>query len=429
MKKALIICYYWPPAGGPGVQRWLKFVSYLRDFEIEPIVYVPQNPSYPLLDENLVTEIPEGITILKHPIKEPYKFAAFFFKSKTRQISSGIISKESPSVIEKLMLFIRGNLFVPDARVGWVAPSVTFLKDYLLTHKVDCIITSGPPHSLHLIGLSLQKQTKLPWIADFRDPWTTIHYHKSLRLTRASALKHKKLESLVLNKADHILVTSPSTKKECSLLTQQPITLITNGFDPIKEVVASLDKKFSIAHIGSLLTERNPLILWEVLSEIALDNQDFASDLEITLAGAVSHEVLASIALFGLTNNTTLKGYVSHSAAINLQHSAQILLLLEMDSPQTKAIIPGKLFEYLQARRPIIALGPQGSDVKDILELTASGYYITPTQKDSLHKQILVYYRAYKNAGLSVPCGDISAFTRKSLTKKLAGVINSVVNT
>jgi glycosyltransferase involved in cell wall biosynthesis len=429
MKKALIICYYWPPAGGPGVQRWLKFVSYLKEFGIEPIVYVPKNPSYPLLDENLVSEIPKNITILKHPIKEPYKIAALFSKKKTRQISSGIISKEKPTLIEKLLLFVRGNLFIPDARVGWVAPSVTFLKEYLSTHQVDCIITSGPPHSLHLIGMALQKQIKKPWIADFRDPWTTIHYHKSLRLTKASALKHKKLESLVLNKADHILVTSPSTKKECSLLTKKPITLITNGFDTINEVVPSLDKKFSIAHIGSLLTERNPLLFWEVLSEIALNNQDFASDFEITLAGVVSDEVLTSIASFGLTNNITLKGYVPHKVAIKLQHSAQILLLLEMDTQETKAIIPGKLFEYLQARRPIIALGPDGSDVQGILEDTASGCYIAPTQKDRLHKQILLYYRAYKNGTLSVPSNDISAFTRKSLTKRLAGVIKTVVNT
>jgi hypothetical protein len=427
MKKALIICYYWPPAGGPGVQRWLKFVTYLKDFGIEPIMYVPENPNYPLLDENIVSEIPEGMTILKHPIREPYKLATFLSKKKTQQMSSGIISKKTPFFIEKLMLFVRGNFFIPDARVGWVKPSVFFLKEYLSKNPVDCLITSGPPHSLHLIGMKLQEQIHLPWIADFRDPWTTIHYHKSLRLTKISEKKHKKLEALVLNTANHILVTSPSTKKEFSLLTQKPITVITNGFEPVTDVVTSLDAKFSIAHIGSLLSERNPFVLWEVLSKIASKDTDFASNIQITLAGAVSEEVLASIASFGLTKNTVLKGYVSHKEAIQLQHNTQVLLLLEIDSEETKAIIPGKLFEYLQAQRPILAIGPEGSDIEGILNVTHSGHYITTNQKDILQERILSYYNEYKNGTLSIASKDIQVYTRKSLTKKLASILKAVL--
>ena len=427
MKKALIICYYWPPSGGPGVQRWLKFVSHLKSFDIDPVVYVPQNPNYPIVDQDLVVQIPKELTVLKRPIKEPYKFAAIFSKKKTQQISSGIISNKKPSALEKLLLFVRGNYFIPDARVGWVNPSVVFLKQYLKANPVDCIITSGPPHSMHLIGLELQNELDLPWITDFRDPWTTIHYHKSLRLTKASKAKHKALESLVLNSANHILVTSPSTAKEFSLLTTKPITVITNGFEPIEADTPVLDTTFSIAHIGSLLTQRNPTYLWEVLSQIIKEDPIFAQDLEICLTGVVSDEVRFSIALAGLTSNTTIKGYVSHKEALILQHKAQVLLLLEQDSEDTKAIIPGKLFEYLQAARPIIAIGPKGSDIEGIINKTASGVYVSADQKDVLKKQILLYYNAYKKEALFINSKNIELFTRKTLTKKLAELIKSLI--
>ena len=193
MKRALIVTYYWPPAGGPGVQRWLKFVKYFKEFGVEPIVYIPENPNYPFVDENFSAEIPSDTEILKHPIKEPYRFAKFFSKKKTKQMSSGIIPKKDSTAIEKLMLYVRGNFFIPDARVGWVKPSVKYLSDYLENNDVDVVITTGPPHSLHLIGKQLKKELNVKWIADFRDPWTTIHYHKSLRLNKTSEKKHKAL--------------------------------------------------------------------------------------------------------------------------------------------------------------------------------------------------------------------------------------------
>ena len=173
MKKVLIITYYWPPAGGPGVQRWLKFVKYLPDYTIEPIVYIPQNPTYPLIDENLVNEVDDKVTILKHKITEPYRWASIFSKSSTKKISSGIIpNKKKQSIVQRLMLWVRGNLFIPDARVLWVKPSIDYLSNYIKEHNIDIVITTGPPHSVHLIGLGLKQQLGVKWFADFRDPWT-----------------------------------------------------------------------------------------------------------------------------------------------------------------------------------------------------------------------------------------------------------------
>lgn len=428
MKRALIVTYYWPPAGGPGVQRWLKFVKYFRDFGIEPIVYIPENPSYPLVDVNFGTEIPSGIEILKHPIKEPYRFASVFSKKKTKQMSSGIIPKKKSSTMEKLMLYIRGNFFIPDARVGWVKPSVKFLSDYISKNPVDVVITTGPPHSLHLIGMQLKKELGVKWIADFRDPWTTIHYHKSLRLNKASEKKHKELEAGVLNTADTIVVTSPTTKKEFEAITNKPIAVITNGFDTSEEISVTVDEHFSISHIGSLLSERNPEALWKTLRKISEENPSFKEDLRLKFAGAVSEEVKKSLQRNELLENSNFAGYVSHSEALQLQKRSQLLLLVEIDSGETKAIIPGKLFEYLAAGRPIIALGPEGSDIKGIIQETQAGRFFSYSERKALESEILRCYEEFKKGNLNVSSVAIEKYSRRELTKHMASLIVESIN-
>lgn len=423
MKRVLIITYYWPPAGGPGVQRWLKFVKYFREFGVEPIVYVPENPNYPLLDDNFSSEIPADIEIIKQPINEPYRFAKFFSKKKTKQISSGIISKKDVSAMEKLMLYVRGNFFIPDARVGWVKPSVDFLSKYITENPVDLIITTGPPHSLHLIGMELKQELGVKWLADFRDPWTTIHYHKSLRLNKTSERKHKVLEAAVLNSADIITVTSPTTKKEFEMITEKPIEVITNGYDVLEEKPFKMDTKFSISHIGSLLSERNPQVLWKVLAEISKENPQFKNDLLLKFAGAVSEDVKISIDNFGLNENCSFLGYVSHSEALKLQNESQLLLLVEINSSETRAIIPGKLFEYLAAKRPIIALGPKESDIEEIIKKTNSGKFFSYWDDIELKNEILQLYNQFKLGDLQIASEGIEKFSRRELTRQMASLL------
>ncbi len=419
----LVITYYWPPAGGPGVQRWLKFITYFRGFGIEPTVYIPENPHYPLQDESLLSEVPKGITIIKQLIKEPYGFAKIFSKKKTKQVSSGIITNKKQSVLEKLMLWVRGNFFIPDARVGWVKPSVAYLEKYISENNIDTIITTGPPHSLHLIGMQLKEKTGIKWLADFRDPWTTIHYHKSLRLSKSSHEKHKELERKVLNKADQIVVTSQNTKNEFSTLTNKPIEVITNGYEASNNIQTQLDTQFTLVHIGSLLSNRNPKILWKVLSEISKENKDFKTNLQLKLVGIVGEEIIDSIQEFGLSENSKIIGYVSHKEALLFQYNAQVLLLVEMDTPETKAIIPGKLFEYMVARRPIIALGPDGSDVETILTETNSGNYFLYSEEKKLKAQILTYYEKFKEGSLVSESKDIAKYSRRELTQRMSKLL------
>jgi glycosyltransferase involved in cell wall biosynthesis len=425
MKRVLIICYYWPPAGGPGVQRWLKFVKYLREFGVKPTVFVPENAHYPLVDDSFQVEIPDDLEVIKFPIKEPYRFAKWISKKKTKTISSGIISEKNPSLIEKLLLYLRGNLFIPDARVGWVKPSVGYLSRYLRETKIDTVITTGPPHSLHLIGQQLKKDLGVRWIADFRDPWTTIHYYKSLRLTKASEKKHKALERGVLQSADAIVVTSPGTREEFSEITKTPITVITNGYDTSEKIKRMPDTEFTLVHVGSLLSDRNPEVLWKILSELCAENNAFKKAFRLKLVGVVGAEIEQSLSIYNLSGHLQTPGYVSHKEALQTQWNAQLLLLIEMNQPETMAIIPGKLFEYLAARRPIIALGPEGSDIKAILDDTQTGSFFLYAEEKRLKDQLLDYFEAFQNNSLNIASENIEKYSRRELTKTLANLIRS----
>jgi len=398
----------------------------LPDFGIEPIVYIPENPTYPILDNNLESQVSKDVIVLRKKIIEPYRWASIFSRKQTQKISSGIISsKKKQTFIEKILLWLRGNLFIPDARVLWVKPSVKYLEKYLQENNIDTIITTGPPHSMHLIGLKLKAKLNINWIADFRDPWTTIGYHKELLLSNSSIKKHKELESKVLNSADKIIVTSSLTKLEFQDITTKPIEVITNGYDVENVEKQKLDSKFTLAHIGSLLSNRNPEVLWNALSKIIQENQTFKEDFELKLIGKVSQEVLSTLEKYNLSSYINNLGYISHKEAIEHQKKSQVLLLIEIDSVDTKAIIPGKIFEYLVSDRPILAIGPEGSDFKNIILSTNTGVFFNYSENQKLKELILQYYFLFKEDNLKVYPIGLQQYSRKNLTQQLAQFINT----
>ncbi len=428
MKKVLIVAYYWPPAGGPGVQRWLKFVNYLPEFGIGPIVYVPENANYPIIDKSLEEEIPSRVKVIKKPILEPYKFASLFAKKETKEISAGLIkTKEKTNFMQELLLAIRGNLFIPDARKFWVKPSVSFLKIYLEENEINTIITTGPPHSLHLIGLKLKQALNLTWIADFRDPWTSIGYHKKLKLSKNSAKKHRELEREVLQNASHIITTSFTTKKEFEQITTKPITVITNGYETYKKPSVKKDNYFTVAHIGSLLSERNPRVLWKALSELIKENEAFKKAFRLRLVGKVSQVVEQTLKEYNLENYLEKTGYVPHEEAIKFQYQSTLLLLIEIDKPETQAIIPGKLFEYLYTQKPILAIGPKDWDVQKILTKVGAQQSFLYTEKNSVKAYITKVFENYLKGQTHLKLHGLEDFSRKNLTKKLSKLIESAV--
>ncbi|WP_353101477.1 glycosyltransferase family 4 protein [Myroides odoratus] len=424
-KKVLIICYYWPPAGGPGVQRWLKFVKYLPDFNIEPIVYVPDGANYPLIDAQLEQEVDPSITILRHKIKEPYGLAKKLAGQRAQTMSSGMIPQvRNQSKWDKLLLWIRGNMFIPDARIGWVKPSVAYLKDYLKQHPdIDTIITTGPPHSVHLIGLALKKKLNVKWFADFRDPWTTIGYHKELKLSDQAKEKHIALEREVLNTADQLIVTSKTTRKEFETKTDKPIAIITNGYDVVHLGKIPLDEKFTLAHIGSFLSNRNPRVLWKAISELRRENQAFKEAFELKLIGKISEDILHTLEEFKLLECTDNRGYVENQEALRQMRASQVLLLVEIDSDDTRAIIPGKLFEYMAAERPILAIGPEESDFFEIIQQTNVGRNALYSEKDKIREILMQYFEQYQKKQLQVHAMGLQYFGRKRLTERLVSVL------
>ncbi|MGK0307565.1 MAG: glycosyltransferase involved in cell wall biosynthesis, partial [Urechidicola sp.] len=325
--KVLIITYYWPPAGGSGVQRWLKFAKYLQDFDIEPIVYTVDNPNYDVVDTSLENEIPDSITVLKQPIFEPNNFI------KKKKVATANVSS-NPSFIQKSLQYIRGNYFIPDARKFWVKPSVKYLTSYLKSNPVDVVITTGPPHSMHLIGMRLKQKLGVKWLADFRDPMSNLFYNKDLLLTTKSKIKLNQLEKEILSKADVVVTVSNHLQKEFQKYRTK-VEVITNGYDNevLIEQTYSLDKKFTLSHIGLLPTQSNPIALWQVLKEILSENEEFAQDLQLNFIGNSSKQIIDSLKDFDLLNHASIIDYVAHSEAIQLQKKSQVLLLL---IPQVK---------------------------------------------------------------------------------------------
>ena len=421
--KVVIITYYWPPSGGSGVQRWLKFVKYLRNFDIEPVVFTVDNPNYPITDESLLTEIPKNIEIIKVPIWEPNNFLSIFKKNKTSE-SAGFLNP-NPTFVGKMLQYVRANYFIPDARKFWVKPSTTYLEKYVLENKIDAFITTGPPHSLHLIGLHLKQKLNVKWIADFRDPWTAIDYFHQLPLTEKSKKKHKLLEKNVLGKADAVLVVGKTMKENFKHFNKN-IHVITNGFDDeISEVKSTLDSKFSITHIGLMNDDRNPVILWEVLHQICEENEVFKEDLLIRIIGKTAESVDQNLSKFHKKNIEKI-AYLNHVDVKEYQHKSQILLLAINKVPSAKGILTGKIFEYLQAKRPILAIGPTDGDAAEIIRNTNAGFAIDFDDEIELKSVILKLYNHYKAGNLAVNSLNINQYHRKELTKDLATIIKNL---
>jgi len=418
--KVLIITYYWPPAGGSGVQRWLKFVKYLQNFDVEPIVYTVDNANYPKEDKTLLQEVPTHIKILKQPIWEPTNL--LFWKKKEAQKSD-----VSNAVNNGFLSFIRGNFFIPDPKIFWVNSSVKFLHQYLKENKVDVVISTGPPHSMHLIAQKLKQKTNIKWIADFRDPWSNLYYNEEFKQLSFAKKKNEKLENSVFKNADCILTVSNSLKKEFDQKATR-VEVITNGFDDevVTNTLITLDEKFSISYIGLLPKQSNPKLLFKVLSTLCAEDTDFKANLKLNFIGDISEDVKKEIINYNLLENTNFIGYVSHKEAIAYQRKAQVLLLLIPNVAKSGGILTGKLFEYLTAKRPILAMGPETGDLSEILKNTSSGVVVDFDNEAKLTSEIRNLYQQYKTGDLQVNSKNIDEFHRKELTKSLSEIIKNL---
>lgn len=426
MKKVLIISYYWPPTGGSGVQRWVKFVKYLGQYGWEPIVYTPENPEQLATDQSLVTDIPAGTVVIKRPIREPYAIYHKFFGASDKGAGVNPLNQQKKTFKQRLVIAARGNLFVPDPRAGWIAPSVNYLVKYLKDNPVDTVVTTGPPHSMHLIGLRLKRRTGVRWIADFRDPWTEMHYFKHMGLFPWTAARHRGLEQKVLDEADAVIAVSAPVRDDFQARTLTKVHLITNGFDDddFESVPQPLPRNlFTLVHTGLFASDGNPLRLWDVLSRKCTSDRLFKEQLRIRLAGKTDTEILEALKQRGLWENVEDLGYLPHHQTNALQQSANVLLLPLRDEPEYAKALPGKIFEYLAARRPVLGIGQEGGAAARMLAQTGSGVMYGWDRTEPVANFIDNAWERHLASEDSPLTGDVSEFSRRALTEKLSKVL------
>lgn len=428
----MIITYYWPPTGGAGVQRWLKFSKYFREFGWEPIIYTPSNPDFPINDETLLKDIPKDLTILKTPITEPYDiYRKIMRKKKTETVNQGFLSEgKENTFLQSAMIWVRGNFFIPDARKFWIKPSIKYLSNYMKTNHIDAVISTGPPHSMHLIAMGLKLKHHIPWIADFRDPWTQIDFYSQLKLSSYADNKHKQLENKVLTKANKVVTVSPSCASDLAKLGGREVNVITNGFDTddfslTNDSIKMLDG-FMFHHTGALNKDRNPYTLWKVLGDLCRENAELKKDLVLKFTGKTDAIVFESLKQQGLSENAQKTDYMTHSEVVKVMVQSPILLLPLNNTPNNKGVLSGKLFEYLAAKRPIFGIGMPYGDAAAILKETQAGTMCDFDDYVGTKKAVMELYTKYKNNQLSISSGSIDKYSRKSCAAQYIQFLNSI---
>ncbi|MCH2228796.1 MAG: glycosyl transferase family 1 [Crocinitomicaceae bacterium] len=430
MKKVLIITYYWPPSGGAGVQRWVRFVKHLRSFGWEPVIYAPESPSYALEDISLVNEIPCDVKVYKRKIREVNNLFAKLSPKRVRKDNKLYNLQQQKgsnrSFFQKLVWFIRGNFFIPDARFLWIKPSIRFLNPILEKEGFDAVVSTGPPHSLHLIAENLKKKHDIHWIADFRDPWTSMDYMDDMFLTEFAKKKHARLEKKVIMNADEVVVVGKTMFNEFKGNYNVESKIIYNGYEKKADDASTpieLDEKFTIVHIGSFLKNRNCNDLWEQLATLCKDNVLFKERLEIRLIGNVAPNVLESIVNFGLNNNLNKIDYIPFEETQKYLFGAQVLLL-PIDRIENAAfVLTGKLFEYLKSKRPVLLLAPSYGDAADIIEQCNAGYCCDFDDGKAIKDSLLTMFNLYLEKKNNVNSVNIERFSGYELTRKMAEVL------
>lgn len=440
MKRVLVITYYWPPSGGSGVQRWLKTSKYLPQSGWEPVIYTPENPDVNSVDESLLKDVSADLRVIKRKIREPY--AAYKFltgKKKGEHLQANIVSSEKKGFVQKLSAHIRANWFIPDPRCWWIGPSVKYLSKLIEGgERFDAVISTGPPHSMHLIAREIHKVFNIPWIADFRDPWTRIFYFKHLGLSAKSLRKHKELERSVIAEADRVTVVSSQMKTEFSQgefeTFKDKVEIIPNGYDPEDfdsvEKAPDAEGKFVVAHTGLMPESANPDKFWKVLGDMVMSDRELKEKLLVVTMGQTDGIVKKDIAENGLSDNFKDLGYVPHAQSVAWQKRADILLLPLRKEEESKAILTGKFFEYLAAGKPILAFGPTDGDLADILKKTSAGTICEFADEDSVRKAFTNLWAGRGKITETTPEAEEERqkFSRKKQAGDFAEMLNRIAS-
>lgn len=409
------------------MQRWLYFVKYLRLYGWEPIVYTVENGEYPYLDEGLSRHIPQGIQVIRKPINEPYGFYRKLSGQKGRVNPTIFAEKGEQSFFKRISLWIRGNVFIPDPRVFWVRPSVHFLTEYLMNNPVDAIVSTGPPHSMHLIARNLKRKLKIPWLADFRDPWTQIYFFNQLHMSAFVKKIHLKLEKTVLNEADEVVTVSKDCASGLQQIVKREVQVITNGYEEfdLKQTLHN-DDKIRMLYAGVLSLDRNPVQFWRVLESYLNAHPEYKQRFELWLVGNVDQSIIHELTSSGLRSCLHISPAVPHSELQSHFSIADLLLLIGV--PGHPGVITGKFFEYMFLKKPIYSISPPNSDLVEILTETRSGYNADFDDKLQLQLNLDQIFNDIEKGSFHVQTEKVEQYSRKNLTRKLTRLLDNLVD-
>ena len=434
MKKVLVISYYWPPSGGSGVQRWLKFVKYLPQFGWIPYVFTPENPAFPIKDPSLLNDVPKEAEVIRFPIWEPYetffKVAGLAGKRKSEN-PNAMVTVKSESLFHKISTWIRGNFMIPDPRMFWIHPSVKYLESYLNKNSINIIVTTGPPHSMHRIGYFLKKKNpNLIWIADFRDPWSEWGLMETLRVSKFVKTIHRRLEQQVLRTADELITVTDYYVKRFELLSDKKVHLISNGFDEddFKNIQYKKTEKFYIRHAGIVNEKSNPIPFMNAVRVLAEENSEFRKSCLVEFVGEV-HPVFREF----IAKDEILKEFtkfiptIPHHQLIELYGETSVLLLIITEHVGAEGYTHGKSYEYIATGVPILAVGPPEGDAAKLLRETSSGEIFSSAEPDKIKKALLKLFEQWKSGeGKKRVVND--TYSRKKLSQQLATLLDSKVD-
>lgn len=433
MKRVLIISYYWPPSGGISVLRSLKIAKHLRQFGWEPVIFTPENADYSTIDQNNFKDVPNGIEIIQIPTIEPFKLFKWFTGLKKDANLNNVLSAHDKKMglAYKFSVWVRSNFFIPDARALWIKPSVKFLKKYIRENKIDAIFTDGPPHTNTRIATLLKQETGIPWLSDYQDPWSQVDYFQELILTDWGLKKHLKQEQEAFKAADKTTIVSPTWKHDLESIGAKNVDVIYWGYDPEDysdiQIKSEIQSKFSMLHAGVMGFDRNPKVLFKAIFELSQEVEGFKDDFQLILYGQVDQSVRESISSYHIESMVNYAGNVIRKEAINGIFSSQILMLLLNQQPNAMGRVPGKLFEYLASKRPILNLGPTGSDVAKLLKKANAGDNFEYQDGFGIKTYLKEQYLKFKSGKLSKNVdSQIEEYTHYHLTQRIATFLDQI---
>ncbi len=433
MKNFLLITYYWPPSGGVGVQRWLKLSKYLPEAGWRPVVLTPENPAFELRDPALQQEVAPEVEVLKLPIWEPYHLAAKLSGKKGASINYGVaMESNSNKLTTRLMHWLRGNLLLPDPRVFWTDPASKFAMDILEKNEIKAIITTGPPHSMHLIGRKLKKKSGLPWIADFRDPWSEWDVLRRMHTGKWAMRYHQKLEKSILLEADLVISATPGLSESLERIGGGTVRTLLNGLDlkglPQELLQPVRPQKFRIFHAGMLNEGRNPEYLWPVLSRLCSKYPDFAAALEVELVGSVSPLINPEANYPALRGKIKLQGSVANKQIWEMMQQSAVLLLLVDRVPAGRLVIPYKTYEYLAAQKPVLYIGFPDNAAGEILASQQAGESFDFSDEQGMEEYLLRLFKEYQAGGNLQRNTNLLPYDRQQQARQLGIWLNEITN-